>query len=264
MARGAVGPLGMGECPDRASRVAVGACGGDIPWLVAGLVARDAAGGRHVVAVGARHRLVSRDVGVSGAHLSDESGLLGSLRVGVEYARLGERGRRDIVPDVGVAADARLARAVGVVIEVGKVRGDRPLVTGQTARVGYLGCVHREARLIGEMRVDLAECGDLVRQARGGPGVHVALDARDLAVWAVLPRVVIGSHLVARRAERCLVGGLRRCHERDRQNGHYDDGPEGGDTFVSERRGDEASHVCPCPRDTGRSPTSSVERMRVA
>ncbi len=172
-------------------------------------------------------------------------GLLGCLRFGVQDAGLGQCLGGHGVAHAPVAAHARLAVAVGVVIELRRVGGDGATVARQTALVGHLGGVHREARIGREVRVDLTERGDLVREPLGGAGIHVALDAGYVAVRACLPGLVVRGHLVAGGAEGGLVGCLRGCDERDAQHCHHDQPDDDGEPLVTECRGDEASHSHP-------------------
>lgn len=101
-------------------------------------------------------------------------------------------------------------------------RGDGGVTTYATSRGDVRRHRQREHRVAEEVRPDLPEGDELVSEPRGQSRLDMTRDALDVGVRPCRPRVVVGRHLVARSAERGLVGVERDPDER-RQQQHRDD-----------------------------------------
>jgi len=190
-------------------------------WLLAHLrvfvaarhVTRRAGRGSHVVTARAAHLLMPGEVrpaGTDACELADEALW---HHVGREDARVLERLVGHAVPGVVVALCALALLGMRCVRELAD-RVGQVLVAGDASVVRHVGRDRaRELVVAGEVRVDLAECDELVGEAGGKTAVDVALDARHVAVRTLAPRRVVGLHLVAARAELRLVGCERRTDE---------------------------------------------------
>jgi hypothetical protein len=183
--------------------------------LVFRRVALRAARVGHVVADAAHDADVALEV--CGATTDAHSG----LRDGAEQLRplgkdagLSQSGGGHVVALVGVALDTPLLRVPGVRETAVRGGGQVFVASGATLGGDLRGDRHGEAGLAGEVHLQLLERDELVHEVTDRTGLNVAVDAPAIFVRPLRPSVVVGRHLVARRAELRAV----------RQHGHAHNG----------------------------------------
>jgi hypothetical protein len=205
--------LGMEELPLTHRLVAHEAIGlGCVRLCLRCLVACLASGACEIVTVGARHLDMTVDVRDARAgsryDIASETRLESSIpRRLIQNARFSKRLPSDLVPRGEVARRARRSLRVLGVREAAFALGNI-LVTCKTAFVGNLrSLLSREARVPSQVRDDLAECRGLVQESTCEADIDVAFDALGLIdVGTGGPRLVVGLHLMAARAE---LGAVR-------------------------------------------------------
>lgn len=159
-------------------------------------MARNAAGLREVVAVGAGDRDVAGHVRSTGSARRYIAKFTCLHTRGVENASVGEGSGGDLVTGVCVALYARLIAAVSVVIEAGNGAFDRAIMAGDATAVGHVTDCSRELRVGGEMVVDFLERHELVADLGFEARIHVARHAIDACMGTLVPGDVVRIHLV--------------------------------------------------------------------
>lgn len=258
VARDAVGRGRMCERPCRAGSVA---CRTRPAGLMLRLMACRARRLRQIVALRTGHLHVKRDRGLDAARrLHAEGTPLRIRRSGLQDARLLESGDRDLVSGLTVALDAVRLAGVLAMREAGRRHLVRDVgVAAQAPLVGYLDVASRELRVARHMDPQLLGRDHLVGDVVPGAGVHMAVDTVRVPVSPCAPGGVEGLHLMAGVAEGGSFRGLER---RDGGEGRADDTQQNrqGHQRVGHESGSKTHDGAHLLR--GHRFTASVGRMR--